>query len=55
MRYRVFGRTGLKVSTLALGAGNFGKGWGYGSDPQEAQAVYEQYRSAGVNFIDTER
>lgn len=53
MRYRVFGRTGLKVSTLALGTGNFGKGWGYGSDPQEAQAVYEQYRAAGGNFIDT--
>ncbi len=32
MRYRIFGNTGLRVSSLALGTGNFGKGWGYGSD-----------------------
>jgi aryl-alcohol dehydrogenase-like predicted oxidoreductase len=29
MHYKVFGRkTGLRVSELALGAGNFGTGWG---------------------------
>jgi aryl-alcohol dehydrogenase-like predicted oxidoreductase len=53
MRYRIFGRTGLKVSTLALGAANFGKGWGYGSDKDEARAVFDDYRAAGGNFIDT--
>jgi aryl-alcohol dehydrogenase-like predicted oxidoreductase len=32
MQYRVFGRrTGLCVSELALGAGNFGTRWGHGS------------------------
>lgn len=31
MRYKVFGRrTGLRVSELALGTGNFGTGWGHG-------------------------
>lgn len=53
MRYRVFGRTGLRVSSLALGTGNFGKGWGYGSERQEAQEIYASYRDAGGNFIDT--
>lgn len=53
MRYRIFGRTGLRVSSLALGTGNFGKGWGYGSEPEEAREVFKRYREAGGNFIDT--
>jgi aryl-alcohol dehydrogenase-like predicted oxidoreductase len=53
MRYRIFGRTGLKLSTLALGTGNFGTGWGYGSDRDQARAVFDAYRAAGGNFIDT--
>lgn len=29
MKYKLLGRkTGLRVSELALGAGNFGTGWG---------------------------
>lgn len=53
MRYRIFGNTGLRVSTLALGTGNFGKGWGYGAEQDEAQRIYTTYREAGGNFIDT--
>lgn len=53
MRYRVFGRTGLRVSSFALGTGNFGKGWGYGAEREEAQKIYATYREAGGNFIDT--
>ncbi len=53
MRYRVFGRTGLRVSTLALGTGTFGTGWGYGSERDEAKSVFDGYRAAGGNFIDT--
>ena len=53
MRYRIFGRTGLRVSTLALGTGNFGTGWGYGSSHDEAKTVFDTYRAAGGNFIDT--
>lgn len=53
MRYRIFGQTGLRVSQLALGTGNFGKGWGYGSDIDEARAIYNAYRDAGGNFLDT--
>ena len=53
MRYTIFGQTGLRVSSIALGTGNFGKGWGYGSEREEAQKIYASYREAGGNFIDT--
>ncbi|MEH7881498.1 aldo/keto reductase [Rhizobium laguerreae] len=53
MRYRIFGGTGLRVSNLALGTGNFGTGWGYGSSRDEAKIVFDTYRNAGGNFIDT--
>ncbi|MCB2003253.1 MAG: aldo/keto reductase [Rhodoferax sp.] len=53
MRYRILGQTGLRVSTFALGAANFGTGWGYGSDRADALKIYTRYRAAGGNFIDT--
>lgn len=54
MKYTTFGRkTGLRVSELALGTGNFGTGWGYGSERDEAKAVFDAYVEAGGNFIDT--
>lgn len=54
MQYTTFGRnTGLRVSELALGTGNFGTGWGYGSEKDEAKQVFDRYADAGGNFIDT--
>lgn len=54
MKYTTFGRkSGLRVSELALGTGNFGTGWGYGSSKAEAKAVFDAYVAAGGNFIDT--
>lgn len=54
MRYRLFGRnTGLRVSELALGTGNFGTGWGHGAERDEAKSVFDGYVAAGGNFIDT--
>ena len=54
MRYRIFGRrTGLRVSELALGAGNFGTRWGHGAERDEARKVFDSYVEAGGNFIDT--
>jgi len=54
MKYTTFGRnTGLRVSELALGTGNFGTGWGYGSEREEAKLVFDSYAEAGGNFIDT--
>ncbi len=53
MRYRFLGRSGLRVSELSLGTGNFGTGWGHGAEAPEARAMYDAYREAGGNFIDT--
>ncbi|MCX5581725.1 aldo/keto reductase [Kaistia terrae] len=53
MDYKTFGRTGLQLSTLALGTGNFGTGWGYGADPESAIAILDVYAAAGGNFIDS--
>ncbi|WP_175781745.1 aldo/keto reductase [Burkholderia anthina] len=53
MKYTVFGKTGVRVSQVALGTGNFGTGWGYGADPDAAKAVFDAYAEAGGNFIDT--
>ena len=40
MDYKIFGRrTGLRVSELALCTGNFGTGWGYGSEPEDCRSL----------------
>jgi len=53
MHYLPFGNTGLQVSQLALGTGNFGTAWGYGAEPETARALFNAYADAGGNFIDT--
>jgi aryl-alcohol dehydrogenase-like predicted oxidoreductase len=54
MRYKLFGKhTGLRVSELVLGTGNFGTRWGHGAEPDEARRIFEAYANAGGNFIDT--
>ncbi len=53
MKYRLLGKSGLRVSEAALGTMTFGDEWGWGSPKGEAQKVYETYREAGGNFIDT--
>lgn len=53
MKYTLFGTTGLRVSQVALGTGNFGTGWGHGADPDTSKAVFNAYIEAGGNFIDT--
>ena len=54
MKYKILGRqTGLRVSEFALGAGNFGTGWGHGAEPAEARAMFDRFVEAGGNFIDT--
>jgi len=53
MKYRLLGQSGLRVSEASLGTMTFGDEWGWGSPKAEAQKVYETYREAGGNFIDT--
>ncbi len=51
--YVTLGRSGLRVSPLALGTMTFGTEWGWGSEEQVARAVFDSYIEAGGNFIDT--
>src|SRR6267378_3614685 len=53
MQYRLLGNSGLRVSEAALGTMTFGDGWGWGSPKDEARKVYDAFREAGGNFIDT--
>lgn len=53
MRYKLLGRSGLRVSEVALGALTFGNDWGWGSEIDESRAVFEAFAEAGGNFIDT--
>jgi aryl-alcohol dehydrogenase-like predicted oxidoreductase len=53
MRYRLLGNSGLRVSELCLGTMTFGDDWGWGSSKDEARKVYDAFREAGGNFVDT--
>lgn len=53
MNYQLLGRSGLRVSDLCLGAMTFGGDWGWGATQDESRKIYDAYRGAGGNFIDT--
>jgi aryl-alcohol dehydrogenase-like predicted oxidoreductase len=53
MRYRLLGNSGLRVSEATLGTMTFGEDWGWGSGKDESRKVYDAFREAGGNFIDT--
>ncbi len=52
MESRLLGRSGLRFSELALGAMTFGSE-GFGVEKDESRKVYDAFREAGGNFIDT--
>lgn len=51
--YYTLGRSGLRVSRLALGTMTFGTEWGWGADKESARQLFNTYIDAGGNFIDT--
>ncbi|WP_159585600.1 aldo/keto reductase [Chelativorans xinjiangense] len=51
--YRLLGRSGLRISPLALGTMTFGTDWGWGADEHEARRIFDTYVDRGGNFIDT--
>ena len=53
MKYKLFGRSGLRVSELALGTMTFGTEYGLGVEKDESRKVYDAIRAAGGNFFDT--
>ncbi len=53
MRYKLLGKTGLRVSELCLGTMTFGEDWGWGASREVCQAIFDKFVAAGGNFIDT--
>lgn len=53
MKYKLLGKSGLRVSELSLGTMTFGEEWGWGASMQECRLIFDAYANAGGNFIDT--
>ena len=53
MNYKLLGKSGLRVTELALGTMTFGEEWGWGASKEESKKVFDAYADAGGNFIDT--
>ncbi len=53
MKYKLLGRSGLKVSELCLGTMGFGTENGWGADHDASFAIMDAYANAGGNFLDT--
>jgi aryl-alcohol dehydrogenase-like predicted oxidoreductase len=53
MRYKLFGKSGLRVSEICLGAMTFGEDWGWGAPENECRRMVETFVEMGGNFIDT--
>ena len=53
MRYRSFGKTGLKVSEIGYGAWGIGKALWVGAEDEESLRSLRAAHDAGVNFYDT--
>ena len=53
MKYKLLGRSGLKVSELCLGTMGFGTDSGWGADKESSFGIMEAFANAGGNFLDT--
>lgn len=53
MRYKLLGKSGLRVSELCLGTMTFGEEWGWGASKDESRQIFDTFVEAGGNFIDT--
>lgn len=53
MKYKLLGRSGLKVSELCLGTMGFGTEAGWGADATTSFDIVDAYANEGGNFLDT--
>lgn len=53
MRYKLLGKSGLRVSELCLGTMTFGEEWEWGSSKRESRRVFDLFEANGGNFLDT--
>ena len=53
MKYKLLGRSGLRVSELCLGTMGFGTEGGWGADEKLSFSIMDKFAEAGGNFVDT--
>lgn len=53
MKYKLLGKSGLRVSELCLGTMTFGEDWQWGSSKEESRKIFDAFIQQGGNFIDT--
>jgi len=53
MKYKLLGKSGIRVSELCLGTMTFGTDWGFGADKEESKKIFDYFVEAGGNFFDT--
>lgn len=53
MKFKLLGKSGLRVSEICLGTMTFGDDWGWGADKKESKNIFDTFVEAGGNFIDT--
>ncbi len=55
VKYKLLGKSGLRVSELCLGTMTltFGEDWGWGASKDESRQIFDTFVEAGGNFIDT--
>jgi len=53
MKYGVLGKTGLEVSTVGVGAWQFGGEWGWDYSQADVDAIIDKAQEVGINLIDT--
>src|SRR5579862_162759 len=53
MRYRMLGKTGLRVSIIGVGTWQFGGEWAHDFSQPEVDQILDAAAECGINFIDT--
>ncbi|MHA2365352.1 MAG: aldo/keto reductase [Candidatus Hodarchaeales archaeon] len=53
MRFKLLGKSGLRVSELSLGTMTFGEDWAWGASKEVSHQIFKKFSEAGGNFIDT--
>lgn len=52
MRYKLLGRSGLRVSEVCLGTMTFGAEWGWGGSVDACRKMWHSFVDRGGNFVD---
>jgi aryl-alcohol dehydrogenase-like predicted oxidoreductase len=53
MRYRILGKTGLRVSVIGTGTWQFGGEWGVNFTQPQVDAILDAAADCGINLVDT--